>query len=204
MDIVFATGNLHKVEEAGQILGPEFRLHTPADFGIHEDIPETSDTLEGNALQKAEYVFNRTGKPCFADDTGLFVDALGGAPGVLSARYAGPGKRAEDNVRKLLAEMEAVPVEEAGRRLRTARFRCIVAYVDGTVRKVFEGRVEGEIYTAPRGDSGFGYDPVFLPERYGLERSFAELTADEKNAISHRGEAMRQFSAWIRERRHGL
>lgn len=203
MDIIFATGNPHKVEEAGQILGPEFHLKTPADFGITEDIPETADTLEGNALQKAEYVFRHTGKPCFADDTGLFVDALGGAPGVLSARYAGPGKRAEDNVCKLLAELKDMPVENAGRRLRTARFRCVVAYVDGNVRQVFEGRVEGEISTAPRGDSGFGYDPVFLPERYGLERSFAELTADEKNAISHRGEAMRQFAAWIRKRHLG-
>ena len=103
MEIVFATGNRHKVEEAAQILGPEFRLRTPAELGITEDIPETSDTLEGNALQKAEYVYNKTGLPCFSDDTGLFVDALGGAPGVLSARYAGPGKKAEDNVRKLLS-----------------------------------------------------------------------------------------------------
>ena len=111
MEIVFATGNRHKVEEAAQILGPEFRLRTPAELGITEDIPETSDTLEGNALQKAEYVYKKTGLPCFSDDTGLFVDALGGAPGVLSARYAGPGKKAEDNVRKLLSELKDVPVE---------------------------------------------------------------------------------------------
>ena len=171
MEIVFATGNRHKVEEAAQILGPEFRLRTPAELGITEDIPETSDTLEGNALQKAEYVYNKTGLPCFSDDTGLFVDALGGAPGVLSARYAGPGKKAEDNV---------------------------VAYVGSGVEKVFEGRVEGEIAAAPSGKDGFGYDPVFLPEKYALEKTFAELTHEQKNAISHRGEAMRQFAEWIR------
>ena len=186
MEIVFATGNRHKVEEAAQILGPEFRLRTPAELGITEDIPETSDTLEGNALQKAEYVFRRTGMPCFSDDTGLFVDALGGAPGVLSARYAGPGKKAEDNVRKLLSELKDVPAEEEGRRLRTARFRCVVAYVSGSGEKVFEGRVEGEIAAAPSG------------EKYGLEKTFAELTHEQKNAISHRGEAMRQFAEWMR------
>ena len=144
MEIVFATGNRHKVEEAAQILGPEFVLRTPAELGITEDIPETSDTLEGNALQKAEYVYKKTGLPCFSDDTGLFVDALGGVPGVLSARYAGPGKKAEDNVRKLLSELKDVPVEKDGRRMRTARFRCVVAYVSGSGEKVFEGRVEGE------------------------------------------------------------
>ena len=180
MEIVFATGNRHKVEEAAQILGPEFRLRTPAELGITEDIPETSDTLEGNALQKAEYVYNKTGLPCFSDDTGLFVDALGGAPGVLSARYAGPGKK-------------------DGCRMRTARFRCVVAYVGSGVEKVFEGRVEGEIAAAPSGKDGFGYDPVFLPEEYSLEKTFAELTHEQKNAISHRGEAMRKFAEWMRQ-----
>ena len=171
MEIVFATGNRHKVEEAAQILGPEFRLRTPAELGINEDIPETSDTLEGNA---------------------------GGAPGVLSARYAGPGKKAEDNVRKLLSELKDVPAEQDGRRMRTARFRCVVAYVSGGGEKVFEGRVEGEIAAAPSGKDGFGYDPVFLPEKYGLQKTFAELTHEQKNAISHRGEAMRQFAEWMR------
>ena len=192
MEIVFATGNRHKVEEAAQILGPEFCLRTPAELGITEDIPETSDTLEGNALQKAEYVFRRTGLPCFSDDTGLFVDALGGAPGVLSARYAGPGKKAEDNVRKLLSELKDVPAEQDGRRLRTARFRCVVAYVSGSGEKVFEGRVEGEIAAAPSGKDGFGYDPIFfLPEQ---KKTFAQLTPEEKNAISHRGRALAAFA----------
>lgn len=199
MDIIFATGNRNKVLEAGQILGPEFTLHTPAEYGIDEDIPETSDTLEGNALQKAEYVFRRTGKPCFADDTGLFVDALGGAPGVLSARYAGPGKDAGDNMRKLLSELAGVPAENGGNRLRTARFRCVVAYVSGHGTRIFEGSVEGEIALSPRGSAGFGYDPVFLPAKYGLKKSFAELSAEEKNGISHRGEAMRKFAAFMRD-----
>lgn len=203
MEIVFATGNLHKLEEAAQILGPEFRLRTPADFGITEDIPETSDTLEGNALQKAEYVFRRTGLPCFSDDTGLFVDALGGAPGVLSARYAGPGKNAGDNVRKLLSELRDVPAEKDGRRMRTARFRCVVAYVSGSERKIFEGRVEGEIAMERSGEGGFGYDPVFLPEKYGLAKSFSELSHEQKNSISHRGEAMRQFAGWIKRGHFG-
>ena len=154
MEIVFATGNRHKVEEAAQILGPEFRLRTPAELGINEDIPETSDTLEGNALQKAEYVYKKTGLP--------------------------------------------VPAEQDGRRMRTARFRCVVAYVSGSGEKVFEGRVEGEIAAAPSGKDGFGYDPVFLPEKYGLQKTFAELTHEQKNAISHRGEAMRQFAEWMR------
>lgn len=203
MEIVFATGNLHKLEEAAQILGPEFILRTPADLGVTEDIPETSDTLEGNALQKAEYVFSRTGLPCFSDDTGLFVDALGGAPGVLSARYAGPGKNAEDNVRKLLSELKDVPAEKDGRRMRTARFRCVVAYVSGSGRKIFEGRVEGEIAMERSGDGGFGYDPVFLPEKYGLKKSFSELTHEQKNGISHRGEAMRQFAGWMKRGHSG-
>ena len=186
MEIVFATGNRHKVEEAAQILGPEFRLRTPAELGINEDIPETSDTLEGNALQKAEYVYKKTGLPCFSDDTGL------------SARYAGPGKKAEDNVHKLLSELKDVPVEKDGRRQRTARFRCVVAYVSDKGHELFEGRVEGEIADAPSGKDGFGYDPVFLPEKYGLTKTFAELTHEQKNAISHRGEAMRQFAEWMR------
>ena len=199
MEIVFATGNRHKVEEAAQILGPEFVLRTPAELGITEDIPETSDTLEGNALQKAEYVYKKTGLPCFSDDTGLFVDALGGAPGVLSARYAGPGKKTEDNVRKLLSELKDVPVEKDDRRQRTARFRCVVAYVSDKGHELFEGRVEGEIAGAPSGKDGFGYDPVFLPEKYGLTKTFAELTHEQKNAVSHRGEAMRQFAEWMRQ-----
>lgn len=200
MEIIFATGNRHKLEEAGQILGAGITLKTPADYGITKDIPETGSTLRENAMQKALYIFERTGKPCFSDDTGLFVDALNGAPGVLSARYAGEGKNPEDNMRKLLTELKDIPAEKDGKRLRTARFTCVVAFIsaDGSTR-IFEGCTEGEIALERCGTAGFGYDPVFLPEEYGLGRSFAELSAEEKNRISHRGKAMRQFAEFIRK-----
>ncbi|MBQ1279988.1 MAG: RdgB/HAM1 family non-canonical purine NTP pyrophosphatase [Bacteroidales bacterium] len=191
MEIIFATGNRHKLEEAQQILGDKYTLKTPADFGITEDIPETADTIEGNALQKVQYIWDKVHMPCFADDTGLFVDALDGAPGVRSARYAGEDKKAEDNVKKLLQEME-------GRSDRSARFRCIVALVMDGQPKLFEGKVEGVITTAPSGNGGFGYDPVFAPEKYGNERTFSELTAQEKNEISHRGEAMRLLAEYLK------
>lgn len=191
MEIIFATGNRHKLEEAQQILGDKYTLKTPADFGITEDIPETADTIEGNALQKVQYIWDKVHMPCFADDTGLFVDALDGAPGVRSARYAGEDKKAEDNVKKLLQEME-------GRSDRSARFRCIVALMMDGQPKLFEGKVEGVITTAPSGNGGFGYDPVFAPEKYGRERTFSELTAQEKNEISHRGEAMRLLAEYLK------
>lgn len=197
MDIIFATGNQHKLEEAAEILGDGFSLHTPAEYGITGDIPETADTLEGNALIKAEYIFRRTGKPCFADDTGLFVDALNGAPGVFTARYAGEGKSPEDNIRKLLHELSAVPREKDGRKQRTARFRCVVAYVSKDAVRTFEGKVEGEIALQKSGEAGFGYDPIFLPDHYGAVKSFAQLSPEEKNAVSHRGLAMREFARWI-------
>lgn len=199
MEIIFATGNMHKLEEARRILGEAYVLRTPAEFGITEDIPETCDTIEGNALQKAEYIFRKTGRPCFSDDTGLFVDALGGAPGVVSARYAGEGKDPKNNMRKLLAELAGTPAEKDGRRLRTAAFRCVVAFVDGKNDRVFEGRVDGEIALGESGDGGFGYDPVFLPNAYGLKMSFAQLNATQKNAISHRGNAMRKFAEFMKE-----
>lgn len=198
MEIIFATGNRHKLEEAHQILGEGVTLKTPADFGITEDIPETGNTLQDNAIQKAAYIFERTGKPCFSDDTGLFVDALNGAPGVLSARYAGPAKSPQDNMHRLLRELEGIPEEKDGKRLRTARFKCVVAFVSEEGPRLFEGSVEGEIASAKCGNAGFGYDPVFLPEEYGLKRSFAELTPEEKNCISHRGKAMREFARFIR------
>ncbi|MBQ5881970.1 MAG: RdgB/HAM1 family non-canonical purine NTP pyrophosphatase [Bacteroidales bacterium] len=191
MEIIFVTGNRHKLEEAQQILGDKYTLKTPADFGITEDIPETADTIEGNALQKVQYIWDKVHMPCFADDTGLFVDALDGAPGVRSARYAGEDKKAEDNVKKLLQEME-------GRSDRSARFRCIVALMMDGQPKLFEGKVEGVITTAPSGNGGFGYDPVFAPEKYGNERTFSELTAQEKNEISHRGEAMRLLAEYLK------
>jgi len=183
MNIIFATGNKHKLQEAQQILGPSFTLKRSADCGITEDIPETADTLKGNAIQKAMYIWDKLHMNCFADDTGLEIDHLGGAPGVYSARYAGEKCSFQDNIEKVLKELEGVPAP------RTARFRCVVALViDGEIT-TFDGVVEGEITLQPRGDGGFGYDPIFKPQ--GYERCFSELSADEKNAISHRGMAMK-------------
>ena len=163
MDIVFATGNAHKATEAGNALGKSFTLIMPKDLGITEEIPENGDTLEANALEKAQYLWNKLGKSCFADDTGLEVDALGGAPGVYSARYAGPSKGSEANMEKLLAELEAASERNGAPVKRSARFRTVIALImDGKVT-TFEGICEGEIACQKRGDQGFGYDPVFLP-----------------------------------------
>lgn len=190
MNIIFATGNKHKLQEAQQILGPEFTLRTSAESGITEDIPETSDTLKGNAIQKAMYIWDRLHTNCFADDTGLEIDALNGAPGVYSARYAGEKCSFQDNIVKVLKELEGVPAP------RTARFRCVVALVvDGQVT-TFDGIVEGEITLEPRGNGGFGYDPIFKPQ--GYDRCFSELSADEKNSISHRGMAMKLLSEHLK------
>lgn len=186
--LVFATNNSHKLEEARQIIGDGFEIVSLAEIGCHDDIPETADTLEGNALIKARWVKERYGYDCFADDTGLMVDALGGAPGVLSARYAGEHCSPADNVAKLLGAMQGV--ED-----RKAHFSTVIALtVDGEER-TFEGRVDGSIATGPHGDGGFGYDPVFVAEETG--RCFAEMTADEKNAISHRGRAMRRLRDFL-------
>lgn len=179
-EIVFATNNQHKLAELRRIVGDRYRILSLADIGCHEDIPETADTLEGNALQKARYIRDHYGYDCFADDTGLMVDALDGAPGVYSARYAGPGHDSAANMRLLLANME-------GKTDRSARFVTVIALILGGREMTFEGRVEGEILTSPEGDGGFGYDPVFRPE--GREVSFAMMSADNKNAISHRGRA---------------
>ena len=190
MNIIFATGNKHKLQEAQQILGPEFTLRTSAESGITEDIPETSDTLKGNAIQKAMYIWDRLHTNCFADDTGLEIDALNGAPGVYSARYAGEKCSFQDNIVKVLKELEGVPTP------RTARFRCVVALVvDGQIT-TFDGIVEGEITLEPRGNGGFGYDPIFKPQ--GYDRCFSELSADEKNSISHRGMAMKLLSEHLK------
>lgn len=186
--IIFATANRHKLEEVQQILGPDFELVTPADMGITEDIPETQPTIEGNASQKARYIYDKTGENCFADDTGLEVDALGGEPGVLSARYAGEGKRAEDNMAKLLSNLE-------GKTDRTARFRTVISLILDGREHLFEGTVEGEIITERHGTDGFGYDPVFRPE--GRRETFAEMEAADKNRISHRGRAVKKLVEFL-------
>lgn len=179
-EIVFATNNPHKLQELRRIAGDSWTILSLEDIGCHEDIPETADTLEGNAQQKALFIKEKYGYDCFADDTGLIVDALDGAPGVYSARYAGPGHDSQANMKLLLANME-------GKENRAARFRTVIALVQGNEMHLFDGVVEGEITFAPAGNSGFGYDPVFKPVESDV--TFAEMDADGKNAISHRGRA---------------
>ena len=188
MKIVFATNNRHKLEEVAAILGEGFSLLTPVDCGITEDIPETSDTLEGNALQKALYIHERTGLDCFADDTGLEVEALGGAPGVRSARYAGDQHDFDANMRLLMHNMR-------GQTNRTACFRTVIALITGGETHYFEGRVDGRIIEDERGSGGFGYDPVFVPD--GFSETFAEMSAQQKNLISHRGKAVAQLKDFL-------
>lgn len=192
--LVFATNNSHKLREARQILGDRVNILSLSDIGCNDDIPETADTFEGNALQKARWVSERYGHDCFADDTGLEVDALGGAPGVLSARYAeangyGTSHDSSANVRLLLENLKdaATPAE------RRARFRTAVALIRGGQEQLVDGIVEGHITREGHGTDGFGYDPVFMPD--GFDRTFAEMTPDEKNAISHRGRALRNLLA---------
>ncbi len=203
MKIIFATANAGKLREAAEVLGPGFEIVSPASLGITEDIPETGSTLQENSLQKARYLFERTGLPCFADDTGLEVDALGGAPGIYSARYAGPGHDHQKNMDKLLAELEKLEIPDQVRndeRFRRARFRTVVTLIlaDGEPR-FFEGVCEGSIAREKRGTGGFGYDPVFLPDAYP-GRTLAEVSEEEKNAVSHRGRAIRAMAAWLKSR----
>ena len=179
--LIFATNNAHKLGEVQALLGDAFELVTLRECGITEDIPETAATLEGNALQKARYVYEKTGLDCFADDTGLEVDALNGAPGVHSARYATDGHDFAANNRLLLKNLEGV-VD------RTARFRTVIALILDGVEYTFEGRVEGTIATSESGSEGFGYDPFFVPS--GEIITFAQMSAEAKNAISHRGRAV--------------
>jgi XTP/dITP diphosphohydrolase len=195
MELLFATNNKHKITEISDLLNEDFRIIGLADVNITEDIPEDEDTLAGNALGKARYVHARTGMNVFADDTGLEVDALGGEPGVFSARYAGEGKSFDDNINKLLLRMEGVTD-------RRARFRTVIALILNDREHLFEGTVEGEILSERRGTGGFGYDPVFRAE--GYELTFAEIPLSEKNTVSHRARAMRkllEFLASVKERR---
>ncbi|MBR5054210.1 MAG: RdgB/HAM1 family non-canonical purine NTP pyrophosphatase [Bacteroidales bacterium] len=193
MKIIFATGNKGKLREAAEILGEGFTLLSPADMDITEDIEETGDTLQENSVIKADYIHARTGMDCFADDTGLEVDALGGAPGVHSARYATEGHDFDANIDKLLAELEKHPDEP-----RTARFRSVITLIFKGEYHFFEGTLEGIIAPARRGDKGFGYDPVFIPEEFP-DNTVGELDEETKNAISHRGKALRAMAEWLRE-----
>lgn len=188
--IVFATNNSHKVEEVRNKLNGLFEIRTLSEIGCTDDIPETSDTLQGNAGQKSHYLFDRFHCDCFADDTGLEVEALDGAPGVYSARYAGPAKDSEANIDKLLAELE-------GKTNRRAKFRTVISLILDGKEHLFEGSVTGTILTERHGSQGFGYDPVFQPD--GFNRSFAELSMEEKNKISHRGKATEKLICFLND-----
>jgi XTP/dITP diphosphohydrolase len=186
--IVFATNNVHKTEEATSILGSGFNLITLKEIGFCGDIPETQNTLEGNALQKARFIWDKFQVDCVADDTGLEVDALGGEPGVYSARYAGPECLAENNIDKLIEKMQGIPN-------RNARFRTVVALIMDGKEYLFDGSVEGQILNERQGSSGFGYDPVFQPSGYFV--SFAQMLPDLKNAISHRARAFKNLADYL-------
>jgi len=194
MILVFATNNKHKIREISDLLGDDVKILGLSDFNITGDIPEETETLEENALYKARYVHDRTGMNVFADDTGLEVTALGGAPGVYSARYAGESKSFDDNIDKLLAELQ-------GKEDRSARFRTVIALILDGKEYLFEGIIEGEIISERRGDGGFGYDPVFIAR--GYDRTFAEIPLREKNSISHRARAMRQLITFLDEQSRG-
>lgn len=187
-EIVFATNNAHKLKEAREILSGKVKVLSLKDIGCEDDIPETAPTLDGNALIKARWVKERYGFDCFADDTGLMVECLDGAPGVYSARYAGPHCSPADNIRLLLENMKDC-------KNRNAKFRTVVALIYKGAEYLFEGEVKGIIVEKNSGESGFGYDPVFLPDGYSL--TFAEMAADQKNSISHRGRAMKRFAEFL-------
>ena len=188
MRLVFATNNKHKLEEMRAILGGKVELLSLADIDCHDDIPETADTLEGNALIKARYIYDKYGCSCFADDTGLEVDALGGEPGVYSARYAGENNDSEANMRKLLQNL-------TGKSERAAQFRTVIALIIEGEEFLFDGIVRGRISEERMGSAGFGYDPIFVPD--GYEESFAQMAAEQKNAISHRSRAASALNDYL-------
>lgn len=187
-EIVFATNNAHKLRELREIAGEKFEILSLADIDCHDDIPETADTLEGNALIKARYIKDNYGYDCFADDTGLEIEALGGEPGVFSARYAGDDCNSERNIDKVLKKLSGVEN-------RAARFVTVIALILEGETYTFEGEVKGEILSERHGEGGFGYDPIFKPVE--AECSFAEMSADEKNRISHRGRAVAKLFTFL-------
>ena len=188
MELVFATNNKHKLKELQAILGDKIKLLSLEDIGCNEEIPEEQPTLEGNARQKSMYIFEKYNFSCFADDTGLEIEALNGEPGVYSARYAGEEKNAEANMKKVLAKMAKI-------NNRNARFRTVISLIINGEEKQFEGIVEGKILTGKRGNSGFGYDPIFQPDGYDL--TFAEMKLEDKNKISHRGRAVEKLVKYL-------
>jgi XTP/dITP diphosphohydrolase len=190
MKLIFATGNEHKIKEVSRSLSKEIELLGLSDVGIDEEIPEEHESLEDNALQKARYVFGKTGEDCFADDTGLEVEILQGEPGVYSARYAGPQKKAEDNIHKLLENLQDLDN-------RKARFRTVIALIFKGKEYLFEGICNGVITTQPKGHKGFGYDPVFMPN--GFRKTFGEMSLKDKNLVSHRARAVAKLSLFLKE-----
>jgi len=188
--LVFATHNLHKLREIQEIIGDTYQVIGLNELGLHEEIPETADTLEGNAQIKAEYIYEKLDMDCFSDDTGLEIEALNGAPGVYSARFAGEGCTFQDNINKTLQLLEGVSN-------RKACFRSIIYLIMNGERHFFEGRVEGKIIDVQRGTKGFGYDPIFIPD--GFSKTFAEMPLEEKNGISHRGIATQRLIAFLHE-----
>jgi XTP/dITP diphosphohydrolase len=194
MKLTFATGNSGKLREASEILGEGFELVSLAQVGITEDIPETGTTLTANSIQKAEYLYEKIGCDCFADDTGLEVDALGGAPGVYTARYAGDDKDFNKNMDKVLDELQKLGAEGEARR---ARFKSVVTLIINGEKHLFEGTLEGVIAKEKSGNGGFGYDPIFIADEYpGL--TLADISEEQKNDISHRGKALRAMAEWLR------
>jgi len=190
MELVFATHNQHKVTELKALMPDHINIKSLTDIGCHTEIIEDANTFKGNALLKANYVTKHYGLPCFADDSGLEVQALDGAPGVFSARYAGKENNANANMGKLLKALENSPN-------RSAQFRTVIAYVNGNDSQFFQGICPGEILKQRQGDSGFGYDPIFLPQ--GYDKSFAQMTLEQKGAISHRGLAVAKLITYLKE-----
>jgi XTP/dITP diphosphohydrolase len=189
MRLCFATNNKKKLEEISSWLGPEWEVLSLEAIGCHEELPETGETLEANSAQKAAYVWEHYGIACFADDTGLEVEALGGEPGVYSARYAGDHRSNADNMQLLLQKLK-------GAQNRAARFRTVLTYISAAGRHQFEGEVRGTIIETGRGEKGFGYDPLFVPE--GHSRTFAEMPLEEKNTMSHRARAMKKLVDFLK------
>ncbi|MBR5456013.1 MAG: non-canonical purine NTP diphosphatase [Bacteroidaceae bacterium] len=190
MKLVFATNNKHKLQEVRDIVGDRVEILSLNDIDCHDDIPETADTLQGNALIKARHIYEKYGMDCFADDTGLEVDALNGEPGVYSARYAGNECDSEANMLKLLHNL-------TGKSNRKAQFRTVIALIINGEEKLFNGIVKGTISEDKMGNSGFGYDPIFIPE--GFSESFAQMGSDMKNSISHRYRATEQLNNFLKE-----
>jgi XTP/dITP diphosphohydrolase len=188
MKLVFATNNKHKLEEMRAILGDKVELLSLAEIGCFDDIPETADTLEGNALIKARYIYEKYAVSCFADDTGLEVEALDGAPGVYSARYAGENNDSQANMNKLLQNL-------TGKSNRNAQFRTVIALIIEGNENLFEGIVRGRIAEERQGEAGFGYDPIFVPE--GCDESFAQMAAEKKNSMSHRSRAAAALNEYL-------